>query len=81
MRLLSRMNNGQAYRFVRTLAHPWDTADPLCVGYVLDGREFSLISSLPSPLSADEPSVVVRAVHRYYAAVRLLGDVHAGRTA
>jgi hypothetical protein len=31
MRLLSRMNNGQAYRVVRTLAHPWDTRRPaLC---------------------------------------------------
>jgi hypothetical protein len=40
-----------------------------------------LISSLPSSLSADEPSVFVRMIHRYYAAVRLLADVHAGRTA
>ena len=46
-----------------------------------DGKVFSLISSLPSSLSADEPSVFVRMIHRYYAAVRLLADVHAGRTA
>ena len=29
-----------------------------------DGKVFSLISSLPSSLSADEPSVFVRAIHR-----------------
>src|ERR1039457_1924840 len=28
MRLLSQMNNGQAWSFVRTLAHPWDTYTP-----------------------------------------------------
>jgi len=48
---------------------------------VPDGKVFSLISSLPSSLSADEPSVFVRMIHRYYAAVRLLADVHAGRMA
>jgi hypothetical protein len=48
---------------------------------VPDGKVFSLISSLPSSLSADEPSVFVRMIHRYYAAVRLLADVHAGRVA
>jgi hypothetical protein len=32
---------------------PVARANPLCVGYVLDGRVFSLISSLPSSLSAD----------------------------
>ena len=31
---------------------------------------FSLISSLPSSLSADVLSVVVRMIHRYYAADR-----------
>ena len=34
-----------------------------------NGKVFSLIRSLPSPLSADERSVFVRMVHRYYAAV------------
>ena len=65
----------------RTPANPWDTLSPLCVGYVLVDRVFSLISGLPSSLSADDVLVVVRMVHRYYAAVRLLGDVHAGRVA
>src|SRR5215471_21306652 len=37
----------------RTPANPWDTPFPLCVGYVLDRPAFSLISGLPSPLSAD----------------------------
>ncbi len=68
-------------RLVRTLAHPWDTRAPLYVGYVSSGRVFSLISSLPSSLSADVRSVFVRMIHRYYAAVRLLADVHAGRVA
>jgi hypothetical protein len=54
---------------------------PLYVGYVSSGRVFSLISSLPSSLSADVLSVFVRMIHRYYAAVRLLADVHAGRVA
>jgi hypothetical protein len=57
-------------QLVRTLAHPCETrADPLCVGYVQDGKVFSSISSLPSSLSADEGSVFVRMIHRYYAAV------------
>jgi hypothetical protein len=38
----------------RTPANPWDTPFPLCVGYVLDCPAFSLISGLPSPLSADD---------------------------
>ena len=39
---------------LRTPANPWDTPFPLCVGCVLDGPAFSLISGLPSPLSADD---------------------------
>ena len=39
---------------LRTPANPWDTPFPLCVGYVLGRPAFSLISSLPSPLSADD---------------------------
>ena len=39
---------------------------------------FSLISSLPSPLSV---VLLVRVAHRYYAAVRLLRDAHAGLAA
>src|ERR1035438_5618716 len=35
-------------------------ADPLCVGYVPGGKVFSLISSLPSSLSADDAPVFVR---------------------
>src|SRR5215468_2628682 len=37
----------------RTPANPWDTPFPLCVECVLDCPAFSLISGLPSPLSAD----------------------------
>jgi hypothetical protein len=32
-------------------------------------RVFSLSHSLPSSLSADEPAVFVRMIHRYYAVV------------
>src|ERR1700730_15818475 len=43
---------------VRTLAHPWDTRRPALCRYVQDGKVFSLISSLPSSLSAnDVPSL------------------------
>jgi hypothetical protein len=45
------------------------------------GKVFSLISRLPSSLSADVLSVFVRMIHRYYATVRLPADVHAGRVA
>src|ERR1039458_8967687 len=81
MRLLSQMNNGQAYSLSAHSSTRGTRADPLCVGYVPDGKVFSLISSLPSSLSADVLSVFVRMIHRYYAAVRLLADVHAGRVA
>src|ERR1700687_600382 len=81
MRLLSQMNNGQACCLSAHSPTRGTRALPLCVGYVSNGRVFSLISSLPSSLSADVLSVFVRMIHRYYAAVRLLGDVHAGRTA
>ena len=37
----------------RTRASPWDTLAPRCVGRVWDGRAFSLVHALPSPLSAD----------------------------
>ena len=37
----------------RTPANPWDTRAPLCVGCVLGWRVFSLISGLPSSLSAN----------------------------
>ena len=36
---------------------------------------FSLVRALPSPASAEEASLFVRLVHRYYGAVRLLRDV------
>jgi len=75
------MSNGQANSLSVHLPTRGTRADPLCVGYVQDGKVFSLISSLPSSLSADDAPVFVRMIHRYYAAVWLLGDVHAGRTA
>jgi hypothetical protein len=37
----------------RTRAHPWDTLAPRCVGYVWEGRAFSLVHARPSSLSAD----------------------------
>ena len=80
-RLLSRMNGGQAYSLSAHSPTRGTRAVPLSVGCMPDGRVFSLISSLPSSLSADVLSVFVRMIHRYYAAVRLLADVHAGRVA
>src|ERR1035438_9921483 len=80
MRLLSWMNSGQAYRL--SVRSPTRThADPLSVGYVPDGRSV-LLDQQPSLLTLRQRcSVFVRMIHRYYAAVRLLGDGHAGRTA
>ena len=49
------------------------TRAPRSVSGTCRMRMFSLISSLPSSLSADVLTVFVRMVHRYYAAVRLLG--------
>ena len=41
-----------------------------------------LLVQRPSlPILRRRPSVLVRMIHRYYATVRLLGDVHTGRTA
>jgi len=48
--------------------------------HVRVGGVVSAISSLPSPLSVDK-FFLVRVVHQYYAAVRLLRDVHAGLVA
>ena len=81
MRLLSQMNNGQACCLSAHSPTRGTRALPPYVGYVSSGRVFSLISSLPSSLSADVLAVFVRMIHRYYAAVRLLADVHAGRVA
>jgi len=64
MRLLSQMNNGQAWSLSAHLPTRGTRAIPLSVGYVSDGKVFSLISSLPSSLSADEPAVFVRMIHR-----------------
>jgi hypothetical protein len=47
------MNGGQAYSLSHSPTRE-TRADPLCVGYVLDGRVFSLIRGLPSSLSANE---------------------------
>src|ERR1035438_784490 len=68
-----RKTNTISYRSVLVAAMP------RYVGCVSSGRVFSVISSLPSSLSADVLSVFVRMIHQYYAAVRLLADVHAGR--
>ena len=65
----------------RTPASPWDTRAPLCVGCVL-GWTSVLLDQRPSLLTLRRRFLVfVRMIHRYYAAVRLLGDVHAGRVA
>jgi hypothetical protein len=58
------MNNGQTYRLSAHSPTRGTRAVPLYVGYVSNGRVFSLISSLPSSLSADVPSVFVRMIHR-----------------
>src|SRR5229473_8312223 len=58
------MSNGQAYSLSAHSPTRGTRADPLCVGYVQDGKVFSSISSLPSSLSADERSVLVRMIHR-----------------
>ena len=44
---------------------------PLCVGSMWDRTMFSTARALPSPTSAEGPSLV-RLVHRYYGTVRLL---------
>jgi hypothetical protein len=52
------MSNGQANSLSAHSPTCGTRADPLCVGYVQDGKVFSLISSLPSSLSAnDVPSL------------------------
>ena len=65
----------------RTLASPWDTLYPaLCrervrlMSVLLDQRSSLLTLRRQSP-------VFVRVINRYYTAVRLLEDVHAGSTA
>src|SRR3989442_5438285 len=64
MRLLSQMNNGQACCLSAHSPTRGTRAVPLYVGYVSRGRVFSLISSLPSSLSADVLAVFVRMIHR-----------------
>ena len=54
MRLFSQMNNGQAWSWAAHSPTRGTRAIPLYVGYVSSRRVFSLISSLPSSLSADE---------------------------
>ena len=81
MRLLSRMNSGQTVALVRTLAHPWDTRSPARCRVRVEW-ESVLLDPQPSLLTLRRRySVLVRMIHRYYAAVRLLGDVHVGRAA
>jgi len=41
---------------------------------------FSLVHALPSPTSAEDGLFIVRLVHRYYGAVRLLLNVHVRRS-
>jgi hypothetical protein len=53
MRLLSRMNNGQAQGLAAHSSTSGTRAVPLSVGYVSGGKVFSLISGLPSALSVD----------------------------
>src|ERR1035438_7520545 len=80
MRLLSQMNNGQACCL---------SAPPPPVGHALSRSrsgtcrvESVLLDQQPSLLTLRRrASVFVRMIHRYYAAVRLLADVHAGRVA
>jgi len=65
----------------RTLASPWDTLYPaLCRERV---RLMSVLLDQPvfPPHSPRQSPVFVRVIHRYYTAVRLLEDVHAGSTA
>jgi hypothetical protein len=57
MRLLSEMSNGQACCLSAHSPARGTRIIPLYVGYVSSGRVFSLISSLPSSLSADVLSV------------------------
>src|SRR2546426_11409296 len=64
MRLLSQMNSGQACGLSAHSPTRGTRAVPLYVGYVSRGRGFSLISSLPSSLSADVLAVFVRMIHR-----------------
>src|SRR5439155_11229003 len=64
MRLLSQMNNGQARCLSARSPTRGTRVVPLYVGYVSSRRVFSLISSLPSSLSADVLSVFVRMIHR-----------------
>src|SRR5262249_44008742 len=80
MRLLSRMNNGQA-GLGRTLAHPWDTRSPARCRVRVEW-ESVLLDPQPSLLiPRRRDPVFVRMIPGYYAAVRVLGDVHAGRAA
>ena len=64
MRLLSQMNDGQACCLSAHTPARGTRAIPLYVGYVSNGKVFSVISSLPSSLSADVLSVFVRMIHR-----------------
>src|SRR5690242_9770283 len=41
---------------------------------------FSLVHALPSPTPAEDGLFIVRLVHRYYGAVRLLLNVHVRRS-
>ena len=63
MRLLSRMNNGQAY-CLSAHCHLCDTRSPAQCRERAEWQVFSLISSLPSSLSADVLAVFVRMIHR-----------------
>jgi len=49
---------------VRTLVHLWDMYTPALSRERARWKSVLWISSLPSSLSADEPSVFVRMIHR-----------------
>ena len=72
------MNGGERCSALRTPRGPWDTREPArCRARVRS--EGVLLDPQPSlPLLRRRSAVFVRRVHRYYAAVRLLPNVHAG---
>ena len=70
--------------FLRGFPHTRQPLGHACpaLGRVRVRRRGVLLDQRPSlPILRRECFLVVRMIHRYYAAVRLLGDVHTGRTA
>src|SRR5438309_1856272 len=80
MRLLSRINNGQAYGLSAPSPTRGTRKPALC--RVRARWKSVLLDQQPSLLTLRRQCpVFVRMIPRYYAAVRLLGNVHAGRAA